>query len=737
VKKALLILISILGMSFFSFAQTENSSINIDFRNQNITDVLYAISDMCSESIYIDETVTGRISFHFEDASFEGALKRFSEFAGLYVEKKDNVYFISKANIQVNNALISIEAEDVPVEPFLILLSRKTKTTIMYEKLPETKLTIRCSNVKLDEVLNLVLVKLNGYALEKIGTGYYISKNASANAKIKIDSYTLSRNRDGDVTLSYTLKLQKANFINVLDELFKKENKEYSLINAKPVTIENLYYDSKDFSTMLALILEAASCDYSVKNGIYYIFEIQKNDVLKKFKDIKVIKLENINGDNLLSLIPAELNSNAQIKIDKSSNSIILSGSQEQIAPIEDFIKTVDVPLTGRYYQKFSLKHLSVKDALASMPKNMFLSDVVVVPESTSFVTQVTEQKEKEIREYLYLIDNKQSSFPTKLKYIKSEDLLKYLPPSINKENICETGDSSLIFFIGTDDLYEKFLKDLELIDKPKQQIRYQILVLQHQKTSGDKFSSGIDNISNQTAGLSEGVTHSSSLYNLLDIKFDVVSKFGLKFASKLSAEISQGVSHVLADTTLNGISGDSISFSNINVYRYRDVVKDSNGVYTSTAREISSGLSLSINGWVSGDEMITVTVDASVSKQGSTDASSGSSSAATSDSIPPSTSEKKVTTNVRTKSGEPVIIGGLLQEEKDVSEKKVPVLGYIPLLGLLFSSKTETLAETEMIIYLVPFVEKTGDTKLDFNKNIEKYYRKYVNMNEEEQPVR
>ena len=735
-KKFLCILIGFVGISLSLYAQTENSSINIDFRNQNITDVLYAISDMCSESIYIDETVTGRISFHFEDSSFESALKRFSEFAGLYVEKKDNVYFISKANIQINNSLISIEAEDVPVEPFLILLSRKSKTTIMYEKLPETKLTIRCSNVKLDEVLNLVLVKLNGYALEKIGTGYYISKNASANAKIKIDSYTLSRNRDGNETLSYTLKLQKANFINVLDELFKKENKEYSVINAKPVTIENLYYDSKDFSTMLALILEAASCDYSVKNGIYYIFEIQKNDVLKKFKDIKIIKLENINGENLLSLIPGELNNNAQIKIDKSSNSIILTGSQEQLTPIEDFIKAVDVPLDGRYYQKFSLKHLSVKDALASMPKNMFLSDVVVVPESTSFVTQVTEQKEKEIREYLYLIDNKQSSFPTKLKYIKSEDLIKYLPPSINKENICETGDSSLIFFIGTDDLYEKFLKDLELIDKPKQQIRYQILVLQHQKTAGDKFSSGIDNISNQTAGLADGITHSSSLYNLLDVKFDVVSKFGLKFASRLSAEISQGVSHVLADTTLNGISGESISFSNINVYRYRDVVKDSNGVYTSTAREISSGLTLSINGWVSGDEMITVNVNASVSKQGSSDSSSGSSSA-TSDSIPPSTSEKKVTTNVRTKSGEPVIIGGLLQEEKDVSEKKVPVLGYIPLLGLLFSSKTESVAETEMIIYLVPFVEKTGDTKLDFNKNIEKYYRKYVNKNSEEQSVR
>ncbi|MGI5093530.1 type II and III secretion system protein, partial [Treponema socranskii] len=93
----------------------------------------------------------------------------------------------------------------------------------------------------------------------------------------------------------------------------------------------------------------------------------------------------------------------------------------------------------------------------------------------------------------------------------------------------------------------------------------------------------------------------------------------------------------------LNGISGEAISFSNTNVYRYRDIVKDNtNNVYSSTTREISSGLTLSIKGWVSGDDMITVAVDARVSKQGTTNDTT----------VPPPTSEKKVTTNVRAKSG-------------------------------------------------------------------------------------
>ena len=181
----------------------------------------------------------------------------------------------------------------------------------------------------------------------------------------------------------------------------------------------------------------------------------------------------------------------------------------------------------------------------------------------------------------------------------------------------------------------------------------------------------------------------------------------------------------MLADTTINGISGESLSFSNTNTSRYRDIIVDTKGdLYTSTTREISSGLTVSINGWVSGDEMVTVKVDAQVSKQGSSDSSS---SGKESDTMPPpSTSEKKVSTNVRTKSGEAVVIGGLFQQEEEVSEKRVPFLGKIPLIGFLFKKKVVSVAETEFVIYLVPFVEKAESEVLGEGENLERLKKKY-----------
>ena len=256
--------------------------------------------------------------------------------------------------------------------------------------------------------------------------------------------------------------------------------------------------------------------------------------------------------------------------------------------------------------------------------------------------------------------------------------------------------------------------------------LKYQLLVIQRQKTEGLNWRASL-NIGDTTAD--SGYSWSGAISNIFNINFDIISKFGVQFAGSLNAELSEGKSRVLADTTINGISGESLSFSNTNTTRYRDIIVDTKGdLYTSTTREISSGLTLSINGWVSGDGMVTVKVDAQVSKQGNSESSSNAKGTDTTP--PPSTSEKKVSTNVRTKSGEPVVIGGLFQTEEDVSEQRVPVLGKIPLIGLLFKKKIVSTVETEFVIYLIPFVEKTESELLSEEENLLRLKKKYGGEN-------
>lgn len=61
--------------------------------------------------------------------------------------------------------------------------------------------------------------------------------------------------------------------------------------------------------------------------------------------------------------------------------------------------------------------------------------------------------------------------------------------------------------------------------------------------------------------------------------------------------------------------------------------------------------------------------------------------------------------TIIRAKSGEIVVIGGLIETRKTDSESKTPLLGDIPLVGELFKSKSQRTEKKELVILLKPIV--------------------------------
>lgn len=65
--------------------------------------------------------------------------------------------------------------------------------------------------------------------------------------------------------------------------------------------------------------------------------------------------------------------------------------------------------------------------------------------------------------------------------------------------------------------------------------------------------------------------------------------------------------------------------------------------------------------------------------------------------------------TIIKAASGEIVVIGGLMQTTTSESESKTPLLGDIPLLGQLFTNKSELEVKKELIILLKPTVVGTG----------------------------
>lgn len=68
-------------------------------------------------------------------------------------------------------------------------------------------------------------------------------------------------------------------------------------------------------------------------------------------------------------------------------------------------------------------------------------------------------------------------------------------------------------------------------------------------------------------------------------------------------------------------------------------------------------------------------------------------------------TSKRSIETTVLASSGETIVLGGLIQDNANDSENRVPVLGSIPVLGNLFKSRSKRQIKTNLMVFIRPTV--------------------------------
>lgn len=66
---------------------------------------------------------------------------------------------------------------------------------------------------------------------------------------------------------------------------------------------------------------------------------------------------------------------------------------------------------------------------------------------------------------------------------------------------------------------------------------------------------------------------------------------------------------------------------------------------------------------------------------------------------------QRSAESHVCIRDGQTIVIGGLMQDQLTKNVQKVPLLGDIPTVGMLFQSSTTTKAKTELLIFMTPHV--------------------------------
>ena len=117
-------------------------------------------------------------------------------------------------------------------------------------------------------------------------------------------------------------------------------------------------------------------------------------------------------------------------------------------------------------------------------------------------------------------------------------------------------------------------------------------------------------------------------------------------------------------------------------------------GMTTTSAERKSVGLTLNVTPQVNREGYVTLLVEPSYSDV----ISSGFD-------FSKDTTTRSASTLVRVKNGQTVVIGGLLSSRELDQTRKVPLLGDIPILGWLFTSKSKSKTTTDLVIFITPTI--------------------------------
>lgn len=117
-------------------------------------------------------------------------------------------------------------------------------------------------------------------------------------------------------------------------------------------------------------------------------------------------------------------------------------------------------------------------------------------------------------------------------------------------------------------------------------------------------------------------------------------------------------------------------------------------------ARSVNLGVTLTVTPQISADGWAMLNIAPTVTRLvGTVTSPSGESSA-------PVLDISEATTMVRVRSGELVMLGGLIQEETSDTNRRVPGLGDLPILGNAFKSTYQAGKRKELVIFLAPTVQ-------------------------------
>lgn len=136
--------------------------------------------------------------------------------------------------------------------------------------------------------------------------------------------------------------------------------------------------------------------------------------------------------------------------------------------------------------------------------------------------------------------------------------------------------------------------------------------------------------------------------------------------------------------------------------------ITDGGNVSTSIQYK-DTGVALSVLPSVNVGDMVTMQISQAVTDVGSPDAATGQRSFL----------QRQISSKVAVRSGETIVLGGLIRENANTGSSGIPLLHEIPVVGALFGQKSSGGVRTELLVIITPRVVRSDQDARDIGRDL------------------
>ncbi|MEK7448078.1 MAG: type II secretion system secretin GspD [Planctomycetota bacterium] len=451
-----------------------------------------------------------------------------------------------------------------------------------------------------------------------------------------------------------------------------------------------------------------------------------------------VIPLEQAQVGDVMKVLDPLKSREGSFLASPETNSIIVTEFATNIRRIYEVIKQIDRSPVKYQTEIKTLKHTSAKtlrqnlneyiQAMTSVSKPQagiqprpFISidertnSIVIfaLPEQLQQISSLVDALDAEVPEavnktYIYKLSNTNADEVAKI--IESIFAKSLAPGERPPASILSEKSSNSLVIIAPPAIYREMEPLLKAIDIKKTQVLIEAAIVELSMDKMTELGIELSSMANAAGGEYKGFS---------DTDFDLSSKsatgktpadstgltFGLWKETQgniplllKAAQKDTGI-NVLAVPRLltNDNSEATIDIADKIPYDTRTLGPDGTVTSVTFGGYLEAGIKLKIIPHISPDGYLRLEIEQSVEQFFETSYSD----------TRPAKATRTTKTVVTVPDKSTVIIGGLTKDDKSIQVSKVPLLGDIPLLGLLFRSTEEQVKKTNLCIFITPHIMK------------------------------